>query len=167
MAHAVCARITSMADRARLPFHMPGERVRNPRTQARIRQETLWQIGIPLGLVIIAAVALMVWFAVAASVPTRSVFADISLILMLMPCLVAGLIFLAVLVAMNWGLIYALRQLPYLFRQAQDIVVIVGYRVQQALAKISGAVISVRSFIAAAEQTAGNLRSIFTLGRTQ
>ncbi len=83
--------------------------MRNPMTQQKHRQEVLWQVTLPLilgGGLILATAILAVW----AGVTHRgdvSLWADISLIWLILPWLLFTLIFIAVLA----GLVYAVTKM--------------------------------------------------------
>lgn len=135
-------------------------RIRNQRTQALNRRESFWQIALPLGAAIVIAVALMALVIMGTTVPVRtSALADVSLmflILMLILALIGGLCV---------GVWFALRELPYLFKRAQDFAALVAYHAKRVTAPLNESVLSVGSIVAAVRQAVVSVRSIFTSGR--
>ena len=90
---------------------IPVERVRNPDTHAKHRREVFWQIVVPLGVGILFVIALAGGLIVF-EVGDASLWADISLIWLIMPVLLMALIPLALLLAMIYLLVIILRDLP-------------------------------------------------------
>lgn len=92
---------------------------RNPQTYLRHRQEVFWQITLPvaIGAIILLGTALLVAFGTESG--TLSHMADAALIELIVPALVFGLITLAVLAAIVYGLTRLLEVLPYAFMKAQ------------------------------------------------
>jgi hypothetical protein len=137
--------------------------VRNPRTQARIRRDVIWQIAAPLGLFSSLMLVLAWWVASPAGANTRSALADVSLIFLIIPTMIAGLVLLALMGGAGFVLWrYALSELPYLFKRAQDIAALAAEQVKQASKRAAEVVLSAQSFAAGASKTADNVRTIFT-----
>src|SRR3990172_796046 len=143
----------------------PAPRVRDPRTQALHRREVVWQIALPFGLAPGPAVALMVLAASPAGYPSRWAFADVSLIFLIIPAAMWGLVLLAVIIGASVGVWYLRRELPYLFKQAQDYLALVVSYTQIGAGRVAGGVMSVQAFIAAIQKTLDDIRSIFTFRR--
>lgn len=94
----------------------PGfEPPRNPETTRRHRQEVLWQITLPAAVGIIVILGLAVFTAVGLSAPVQSQMADISIVYLIMPVLVFGLITLVLLGGAAYGVTRLLALLPYQF----------------------------------------------------
>ena len=87
---------------------------RNPVTQQKHRQEILWQVTLPLalgGALLLSTAVLTVW----AGVSNRgdvSLWADISLIWLILPWLLFTLIFTAILAALVYAVTKMLAGLP-------------------------------------------------------
>jgi len=141
-------------------------RIRNRRTQALNRRESFWQIALPLGAAIVIAVALMALVIIGTTVPVRtSALADVSLMFLILMAAVAGVLILALIGGLCVGVWFALRELPYLFKRAQDFAALVAYHAKRVTAPLTDSVLSVGSIVAAVRQAVISLRSIFTSGR--
>jgi hypothetical protein len=142
----------------------PVPRVRNPRTQAQIRRDLIWQIAVPLGLAVAAALVLMVLIAAPVGAPVRSAWADVSLIFLIIPTALFGLVLLALTGGLIYAAWYGLRELPYLFKRIQDFAAVASYRVQTAADKASGVFLSIRSIAAGARRAAAGVRQTLGIG---
>ena len=141
-------------------------RIRNTHTQALNRRETFWQITLPLAAAIVIAVAFVALVVVGTAVPARtSALADVSLMFLILIAGAGGVIVLALVSGVCVGLWYALRELPYLFKRAQDFMALVAYHARRVTAPLNESVLSVGSLVAAARQAVVSFRSIFTPGR--
>jgi len=136
----------------------PRPRVRNLYTQARIRRDVLWQIGLPLGLAVAVVITLAVLLILPGGAPARSPWADVSLILLILPATVLGALVLVLVAALVVGLYFVLRELPGYFKLAQDFMAVAAYRIQTGAAKVSGVFLSIRSAAAGAQRVAQDLR---------
>lgn len=147
------------------PARPPAPKVRNLRTQALNRRETFWQITLPLALTGLGALMLMGWIIAGTAVPLRtSALADVSLMFLILIAAVAGVVVLALIVGVCVGGWYALRELPYLFKKAQDVAALVAQHTKRVTAPLAEGVLSAQSIIAAAQQAVISIRSIFTPG---
>lgn len=153
-----------MTSQPLLPSPAPRPRVRNPRTQAKIRRDVLWQMAVPLGLAVAAVLTLAVLLILPVGAPARSPWADVSLIFLIIPTAVAALIVLVLVAALVGGLYYLLRELPGYFKLAQDFMAVASYRVQTGADKVSSVVLSIRSVAAGAHRAVNNVRRVFTRG---
>src|SRR5690348_17147179 len=95
-------------------------RVRNPRTAAKIQRDVIWQIGLPLGLAIVVAIVLGVLVVIGNRATVQRPWADITLIFLSIPTLIAALVVFVLVVALCVGLYFALRELPLYFKIGQD-----------------------------------------------
>lgn len=144
------------------PAQPPAPKVRNPRTQALHRREAVWQIFLPLTLAILGALTLMGLVVVGTAVPVRtSALADVSLMFLILMAGAGGLAALALLAGLNFGIGYALRELPYLFKRAQDLMRLVEYHTKRVTAPLADGVLSAGALAAAARRAAASLSSIF------
>lgn len=155
-----CARINTVATH-------PAPRPRNPETYARLRREALWQVYVPLGVGVLAVLILMGLIVFAAGHPTRSVWADVSLIYLIIFAAIGGLVLLALLVGVVVGLYYALRELPGYFKIAQDFMLLVAFRAAELSQKVASVFITPRAYISAAEKTVDSTRSMISTRRKQ
>ena len=141
---------------------------RNLRTQALNRRESLWQIYVPLGLAIAVVVTFMAITIISAySAPslTHLVWADVSLIYLIIWAGMGSLLVLGLLVGLCIGLWYALRELPPYFKMAQDFVQLVAVRTAEISKQIASVFIRPRASAAAAQKALASVRSIITPGR--
>ena len=148
----------------------PSPRARNRSAQALNRRESFWQILFPMALGLAAALTLMTLIVVGtvagglAPVQT-SAFADVSLMLLITIAGAGGALILALVVGLCVGVGLALRELPYLFKRAQDFAALVAYHTRRVTAPLNQSVLSVGSLVAAVRQAVVSVRSIFTSGR--
>jgi len=143
------------------PTKPPLPKVRNPRTRARMRRDVIWQIALPLGLFTLLMIVLAVLVVLPVGANSRSALADVSLTFLIIPTAIVGLVIFALLAGLCFGMVYVLRELPYLFKRAQDIVALAADQVKRASKRAAEVVLSTQSFAAGASKTADNLRSTF------
>jgi hypothetical protein len=125
-------------------------KIRNARTQAVIARETFWQITVPIAAAVIVVAALVVLVIMSTVVPVRTgAIADVSLIFMIMLYGGAGLLILLVLVALCVAAWYGLRELPFLFKRAQDFLWIVAMNARTATRQVDNRVVEVHLSMAA------------------
>ena len=140
-------------------------RPRNLHTQAQIRRDTWLQIFAPLALAALVTLVLVVLIILPGGAGVRRPLADVSLILLILPTAVVGLIALALLIGVNVGLYLGLTRLPPYFKIAQDFVTQAADRVQGGVKKASNGVISIRATIAAARRAASDLGTLLPIKR--
>src|SRR5689334_1682464 len=139
----------------------PVPKARNPRTQAQIRREVFWQIALPMGLAAILTLTLAGVMVAQRYAPVRSPLANVSVMFLIIPTALWGLVLLALIVAVCVGLFYALRELPPLFKQAQDFMAQVAAETNKYAAQAIDGVYSVRSFSDSVRQALAKIRSAF------
>jgi hypothetical protein len=128
---------------------------RNPITQQKHHQEVLWQITLPLvlgGGLILATAILTVW----AGVGNRgdvSLWADISLIWLILPWLLVTLIFIAILAGLVYAFTMMISGLPPLayriqggFRRASVLVRSYANRLVEPVLRVNSAQARVKAF---------------------
>jgi len=105
----------------------------NPITQATHRQQTLWQIWVPFGVVVVLVLisALLVVIAGFQGTGDISRWADISLIWLILPMLLLTVILIAVTAGFVFLLFQLLRILPPYTRQLQDVFVLISFYVRK------------------------------------
>lgn len=143
------------------PLPPPQPKTRNARTQALLRREAIWQIGVPLGVALALVLATMIWLIVAASYPTLSVIADISLIALICPTAMFALVVLALVAGLVYGMYYALRELPFFFKKAQDIFWLVEDYTKRYAGQVAEVFLKGRASMAAAQKAADDVRRKF------
>jgi len=139
-------------------------RIRNPRTQARLRRDVTWQIGLPIGLALAAGIALGVLASIPGGAATRSAWADVSLMLLIVPIAVVGLILFALIAGLIFAAYYGLRELPFVFRIAQDYAALAAGYVKTGAGKASGAILSIRAFTTGVGRAVKDVRQLLGLG---
>jgi len=121
---------------------------RNPESLKKHRQQSFWQIIFPVILTFIIIVAVVVGIVILGGTMGASAAADYSLILLIIPILVIGLVLLAV----NIGLIVlvnkGLKAIPQPAFQIQNVMKDVHSVVDDATDKVAGVVIQSRSTMA-------------------
>jgi len=123
---------------------------RNPITHMRHRKETLWQISIPIG---ISGLILLVLSVLSTQmVPDdASLWADISLIWMISPLMLVGLLSLATLVMSIYATVKLIQVLPfYMFRFHRSLLLIGAY-LQSASDRAVEPFLRAKSFSASAK----------------
>lgn len=148
----------------------PLPKVRNPRTEALIRRETLWQISVPLTLALLLAVGVMVVIVLGAAgrlaAPTRPL-ADVALMFLILLAFVAGFVALAAGAALAVGLTYAVRELPFLFKRAQDFLWVVALQTRSMTRQVDNRIVGVHLSLAAVDSLLRSFRALFAPWRTQ
>jgi hypothetical protein len=133
--------MNSATDRQRAP------RARNPKTEARFKRQSWWQITFPVlmvALLLLGSVAALFYFT---GIPGTSVTADYSVIVLSIPMLVLGLVVLGIIAALTYLVMLLIQRIPPYtfvlhgyFGQARDTVV-------GLMGKITGALISFLSIL--------------------
>lgn len=132
---------------------LPKPKIRNPHTQARIRRDVFWQIGLPLAVVLVALVSAGVWVVLPQGAATRSPIADVSLVMLICPASLLALVTLALVGGLCVGMFYALRELPFLLKRAQDVMVLVVYYTQKYAGRVANVFLTTRAGLAAGQKT--------------
>jgi hypothetical protein len=132
----------------------PGPLPRNPTTHRLHRRDLVRQVYLPLGIVLVAVIALIVLtilagLGVVGSPAGASVWADVSLIFIIVIALSMGLAPLIIFGGLAYGLGYALRYLPGYARVVQDFLVRLNYTVNEVADRIAKPVVAVESGSAA------------------
>lgn len=125
----------------------------------------MWQIYVPLGVAVAALLAVMALTIFVGSMPTRSVWADVSAIYLGIFVVIGGLVFLALLAALVVGLWFALRELPGYFKIAQDFMLLVALRATEYSLKVAKVFITPRASASAAQKALDSTRTIITTRR--
>src|SRR5262249_48546065 len=117
-------------------------RPRNPQTHAQIRRDTWLQMVAPLVLAVGVLPGLVVLVILPVGAGVRGPLADVSLILLIMPALVVGLLLVAVLGGLIYVLALGIQRLPPYFKIGQDYVALAAARIQGGAKKASDVVLS-------------------------
>jgi uncharacterized membrane protein YobD (UPF0266 family) len=129
----------------------------NPVTQLSHRKQVLWQITIPLviGVVIILIVAILV---TTGSPQTASLWADISLIWLIIPVMIASLILLVLLAGLAYAVIWLVRTIPGYALQAQNFMIMIAGQVERLGDMIVEPILRVNAFLASLQALSRSLR---------
>ncbi len=117
----------------------------DPRAPRRYRRGVWLQIYLPLIGGALLAGAALAGIVKAAGGGSTSVWADVSLALLTVPCLAAGLLALVSFGGLAVGLNRVIAMAPPYFHQAQHFVALAGRRVRQGADALAGPVIRGRS----------------------
>ena len=125
------------------------ERERNSRTEAAHKREVFWQITFPLIVGVVLALTLAVLAVVAATGGGRIKQAgDAALICLIVPMMLFAFISGIIAGGIAFGLIKANQELPFVFKQMQDVFARVRYQVQNGSDKAVEPFLKIRSFFA-------------------
>lgn len=119
----------------------------------------------PLVLAAVVMVVLLVLVILPGGAGVRRPLADVALMLLILPAALAGLIALALLVGLNYGLYLGLTKLPPYLKIGQDYVALAAGRIQSIVKKVSDAVIAARGASAAARRAASDLGALLPIQR--
>ncbi|MEP7358272.1 MAG: hypothetical protein ABI847_13585 [Anaerolineales bacterium] len=140
-------------------------RRRNPVTRAKIRQDTLWQMLVPLAVALLVFIVLMVLVILPGGAAVRSPLADVSLMILIIPSAIGALLVLALLLGLNYVLFLGVTRLPPYFKIAQDWVAMLADRIQTGAKSVSDVVLKIRSTLAGAKRAAEDVRGFLTFRR--
>jgi uncharacterized Tic20 family protein len=130
-----------------MPDEFSFDKKRNPVTQRAHRKQVFWQITVPL---VIAALLILVLAILvsAGNSQSASLWADISLIWLIIPVMIVSLIFLVVLVGLVYAVIWLVRILPGYAMQAQNFMVMIAYQVERLGNSIVEPILRINAFLA-------------------
>jgi predicted PurR-regulated permease PerM len=120
---------------------------RNPETSARSRRESWWQIYLPVLLATALGIVAFVLIVRSGDKGTSAI-ADLSLILLILPALIVGLVVLALFVLLVYGISWLVRNSPPYAKQAQDTVGEVGGQVRAVMDGLANGIIVARGAVA-------------------
>jgi len=140
-------------------------RPRNPKTYAQIRRDTWLQMVAPLALAALVMLVLLVLVILPVGAPVRGPLADVSLILLILPSLLVGLLVAALLFGLIFVLYLGIVRLPPYFKIGQDFVALAAARIQGGAKKAADGVVTVRAGVAAAQRFLGGVRAVLTFQR--
>ena len=126
-------------------LEFPPSSDRNPVTRKRHRREVLLQITVPvsIGAIILLVLAVLVTQGGASN---ASVWADISLIWLIIPVLIFSLILAIFMAGITYAVVYLIGVLPYYFYQAHEWLIAFGIQVKRAGDTVVEPIIRVQAF---------------------
>ena len=130
---------------------------RNPKTHKAHNREVFYQITLPMvvGVVIVMFLAVL---ATQATASTASTWADISLIMMIIPTMIVTLLFMVLTAGTIYLMIKLLPLIPPYARFAQEWFAYISYRVRVMADKSTEPFIKVHGFMASIRAFRRNLR---------
>ena len=132
--------------------------IRNPNTYASHRSEVFWQITVPVVVAVLLILGLVYLAVFPASANQDSVWADISIIFLIIPVLFVTILTLVVLVGSVYLTIWLIRELPFYFYQAYKWCVLVNDKIQAAGSLITEPFIHYQSFMASMSELGNKIR---------
>jgi hypothetical protein len=96
---------------------------------------------------------------------TRSPLAAVSLMLLIVPTVILGVLVLALVLALNYGVWLGLTKLPPYFKIAQDFVARVADGIQHGADRVSKVVLKIRSTLAGVKRAANGIRGLLPFRR--
>jgi uncharacterized Tic20 family protein len=135
----------------------PFTKERNPVTHQAHRKQVLWQITIPL--VVVVTVILVLSVLVATGSPQNaSLWADISLVWLIIPMMIASLILLLLLAGLAYAVIWLVRTIPGYAMQAQNFMIMITGQVERLGNMIVEPILRVNAFLASLQALRRSLR---------
>jgi hypothetical protein len=130
---------------------------RNPVTHQAHRKQVLWQITFPL---VAAAIVVLVFAALAAigSPQGASLWADIALIWLIIPVMIASLILLVLLAGLAYAVIWLVRTIPGYAMQAQNFMIMLASQVERLGNMIVEPILRVNAILASLQALGRSLR---------
>jgi hypothetical protein len=148
------------------PFEFP--RVRNTHTQAIIQRETFWQVFLPFGVALLLVIVVMVLTIAGTVAPARtSALADVSLMFLIMLSGMIGLVALALLAGLAFGLYFLIREVPYWLKRVQDFFWIVAGHARAATRRVDDRIVGVHISYATVHSVVTSFRDIFVPRRVK
>ena len=138
------------------PLHPPVLPERNPKTHKAHNREVFYQITLPMVFGIVTALLLAV-LATQAAASTVSTWADISLIMMIIPTMIVFLLFLVLTAGTIYLMIRLLPLIPPYARFAQDWFAYISFRVRFGADKSVEPFLRIHSFMASVRAFKRNL----------
>jgi len=155
MISKTCYNIHIMAERD--PFQPPVLPERNPKTHKAHNREVFYQITMPMVFGIVTALLLAV-LATQATASSVSTWADISLIMMIIPTMIVVVLFLVLTAGTIYLMVKLLPLVPPYARFAQDWFAFISFRVSIIADKSVEPFLRVHSFVASVRAFRRNLR---------
>ncbi len=135
----------------------PFAKERNPVTQQAHRKQVLWQITIPLALAVIVVLVLAV-LAATGSPQSASLWADIALIWLIIPVMIASLVLLVLLAVLAYAVIWLVRTIPGYAMQAQNFMIMVTSQVERLGNMIVEPILRVNAILASLQALGRSIR---------
>ena len=130
---------------------------RNLLTRQKHRREVLWQITVPLvvGVLILLTMAVLTGFA---TTNQASHFADISMMWLITPTYLCGLIGLLILAGLIYLIVRLILVLPFYTYRLHTFLILFGLRIKQVGDKAVEPILRAQAFTSSIRQLGRNLR---------
>lgn len=135
----------------------PFAKERNLLSQQTHRKQVFWQITVPLIAVVVLTLAVAV-LAATGSVQSTSLWANISLIWLIIPVMVIALILMVMLAGLVYAVIWLVRILPGYGMQAQNFMIAIASQVENLGNAIVEPILRVNAFLASLQALRRSLR---------
>lgn len=126
----------------------------NPKTRLKHRREVLWQITVPLLVVVLlllGLVGLVVWSGIQAN-PEVGRWANISIVWLVVPVIIISFLFLLILAAITFGVIKLIQIIPGYAHIVQDFFLRIQVKVEAFTDRLVKPVIKTKSVTAGARR---------------
>ncbi len=127
----------------------------NRATREKHRRDVLWQITLPLAVTIIIVAALAILVSAPGDNAIASRWSSISIVFMAIPLLLIGVVGLALLVLLAYGLARLLHVIPPYARLLQNYVEFLGIRIKNIANKLVKPIMDLNTFLAAVNKMLG------------
>jgi hypothetical protein len=125
----------------------PIAKERNPLSQQNHRKQVFWQITVPL-IAIVAVILAVAVLAATGSVQSTSLWANISLIWLIIPVMVIALILMVMLAGLVYAVVWLVRILPVYSMQVQNFMIAITSQVEKLGNAIVEPILRVNAFLA-------------------
>jgi hypothetical protein len=121
-------------------------KARNPKTHARFKRESFWEITFPMLVVLFVLIGLVALLIVLAGGSGTSIVADYSLILLFIPLVIMGMPIIALSIWLVTLILKAFNLIPPYTYVAQKGILDIRERVDHISKSITGLIISIQAF---------------------
>lgn len=135
----------------------PFVKERNPLSQQNHRKQVFWQITVPLIAVVVVILAVAV-LAATGSGQSTSLWANISLIWLLIPVMVFALILMVILAGLVYAVIWLVRILPGYSMQVLNFMIAISSQVEKLGNAIVEPILRINAFLASLQALRRSLR---------
>jgi hypothetical protein len=135
----------------------PIAKERNPLSQQNHRKQVFWQITVPL-IAIVAVILAVAVLAATGSVQSTSLWANISLIWLIIPVMVIALILMVMLAGLVYAVVWLVRILPVYSMQVQNFMIAITSQVEKLGNAIVEPILRVNAFLASLQALRRSLR---------
>lgn len=143
-------------------FNTPPDKLpRNKATEALHQRETWGQIYVPLiigGLLVVGVMVLTGFAVYTGNSGATRVWADVSLVFLILQVMIVTLPLLIVFGGLAWGISYLVKLVPPYAKVAQDYTALAARKTEWAMQYAVNPILQIRSVVAAVDKFVQNLR---------